>query len=261
MDIRTRKIRSPMSKIQILSSEIARSRRWRIAAALALLTSFDLLLLAYRLKINGLPQPVPRFSDSQLMPPWMTTTFMFLLWNLFLAWLPYLAALRFGHLARRREQVGWLRLATVFMFWLAFFPNAPYILTDFVHFKSRPPVPVWLDLMLLFSSAFTGLMLGLFSLFEIQMGLRRWISARWAFFFTLPAIVLCGFGIWLGRFYRFNSWDVVSNPSGLFRGLFKIFTTPSDLVFALKITGCFSGLLLLGYLILLAAVSENSSQK
>lgn len=247
-----------MPNVQSPFSKIANSRQWRIAAALALLTAFDLVLLAYRLKISGLPQPVPSISDSQLMPPWMTMTFMFLVWNLVLAWIPFLAALRFGELSRRAAgEVGWLRLATVFMVWLLFFPNAPYILTDFLHFKSRPPVPVWLDLMLLFSAAFTGLMLGLFSLFEIQTSLRRWISARASFVFTLPAIVLCGFGIWLGRFYRFNSWDVVSNPSALFRGLFKIFTTRADLVFAFKITACFSGLLLLGYLILLAAFDPN----
>lgn len=146
------------------------------------------------------------------------------------------------------------------MVWLAFFPNAPYIVTDFVHLEHRPPVPFWYDLILLFSAAFTGLFLGLFSLFEIQTALKKWISPKMAFLFTLPALLLCGFGVWLGRFQRYNSWDIVSDPLGLARDLFQIFTNRADAFSAIKITLLLAGLMMFGYLVLLAMMGGNSRQ-
>ena len=84
-------------------------------------------------------------------------------WNLFLAWLPFLLARRiYGLRADRSPRFG--LLAVCALAWFFFFPNAPYIVTDLVHLKTRAPVPKWFDLLLMVSFAWTGLCLGYLSL-------------------------------------------------------------------------------------------------
>jgi len=175
-------------------------------------------------------------------------TYMFLLWNLALAWVPYLAALRaeqLQHWGAARWRVGaWL------LVWLAFLPNAPYIITDFVHFHHRPPVPLWFDLTLLFATACTGLLLGLLSIHEAHRVFRRWFSGTWSNVLVLTCIGLSGFGIWLGRFQRWNSWDILTRPSALLSDILDTFTTRHELVKAVGISGLLSGVMLVGYVVL-----------
>lgn len=186
------------------------------------------------------------------------TTFAFLLWNLALAWVPYLAALRAEHLQRtgaRRWQVwAWL------LMWLAFLPNAPYIITDFIHFKHRPPVPLWVDLTLLFAAACTGLVLGLLALHEVHRVLRRWVWGAWSHVCILFSIGLSGFGVWLGRFQRWNSWDLVTRPLALLQDILDTFSTRHELVKALGISGLLSGVLLVGYVLLVILLEEQDRQ-
>lgn len=98
----------------------------------------------------------------------------FLCWNLFLAWIPWLAGQTFRAASRRRAstvlQLGWFAL------WLLFLPNAPYIATDLIHLAPRPPVPLWYDLALLLSYAGTGLLLGYVSLLEVQTAVEERFS-------------------------------------------------------------------------------------
>jgi hypothetical protein len=77
-----------------------------------------------------------------------SATFIFLVWNLFLAWVPYMWSLWAASIERRHPRAWW-RLLLPGALWLLFFPNAPYIVTDFVHLRERPPVPLWYDLGLL----------------------------------------------------------------------------------------------------------------
>lgn len=194
--------------------------------------------------------------DSMQQVVWTRgITFLFLLWNLALAWVPYLAALwaeRLQRLGAGRWRVGaWL------VVWLAFLPNAPYIITDFIHFHHRPPVPLWLDLTLLFAAACTGLLLGLFSLYEVHGVLRKWMSATWSHICMVASIGLSGFGIWLGRFQRWNSWDIVTRPADLLQDIAETFTTRHELVRALGISGLLSGVLLGGYLLLLILLGSQ----
>jgi len=132
--------------------------------------------------------------------------YLFLVWNLILAIVPAAAAIWFAQARSRVTQsVG-------FVIWLLFLPNAPYILTDFVHLRERPGIPLWFDIALLLSFAGTGLLLGYSSLADVQgvVAKRFGHVASWATAFT--ALILSGFGIYLGRFLRFNSWDVLSDP-------------------------------------------------
>ena len=135
-------------------------------------------------------------------------------WNLFLAWIPFLLARRiYGLRADRSPRFG--LLAVFALAWFFFFPNAPYIVTDLVHLKTRAPVPKWFDLLLMVSFAWTGLCLGYLSLYLMHEVVRSWLGRRWGWRFVVAMLALSSFGIYLGRFLRWNSWDVLARPLGL----------------------------------------------
>jgi uncharacterized membrane protein len=198
---------------------------------------------------------LPEFAyDLPISEVW-NYTFLFLIWNLFLAWIPYWVALQ-AEGWQRRGGAGW-GLLVLGLVWLAFFPNAPYIVTDFMHLRNRPPVPLWYDLMTLFTAAITGLTLGLMSLYEIQLALRQRFSARYVWVIKIAAIGLCGFGIWMGRFQRYNSWDIVTRPIAMLVDLAQTLATRQAFFQALGISVLFSGLLLLGYALLLTLLEPR----
>lgn len=132
--------------------------------------------------------------------------YLFLVWNLFLAAIPAFAAARLQYERVSWRQAGWLAL------WLAFLPNAPYLVTDFVHLRARPPVPLWFDIALLISCAATGLLLGYASVADVQRFIAKKYGEATAWLCAAAALVLSGAGIYLGRFLRWNSWDILANP-------------------------------------------------
>ncbi|HYR57443.1 MAG TPA: DUF1361 domain-containing protein [Chthoniobacteraceae bacterium] len=162
--------------------------------------------------------------------------FLWIIWNLFLAWIPLLTAMPLYVLrargARRPALSGVLAVL-----WLLFFPNAPYIVTDFVHLIERPPVPFWFDMITILAFGLTGLFLGYLSLYLMQELVRsmtgRWTS--WAFAFGMLA--LGSFGIYLGRFVRWNSWDVLLSPVGTLRSTARmILPVPSPQLLGFSVT-------------------------
>lgn len=144
-----------------------------------------------------------------------TWNYGFLIWNLFLAWIPFLISYVTYTAVLNRRQVLMLAPVVAF-FWLIFFPNAPYILTDFQHLAGNwREVPVWFDVMLLIWFSFTGLMLGMTSLFMMQEIIRREFG-RWAGWGLVAVVAgLSSAGVYVGRFLRWNSWDIFSNPAGM----------------------------------------------
>ena len=147
--------------------------------------------------------------------------FVFLWWNLFLAWVPWVLSvwLRFA----RRGLVFWPLLLS----WLAFGPNAPYLLTDLVHLKSRPPVPLWFDVLFLASFAWAGCLLGWDSLSRVHAELRTRCGERISGALIVACVVLCGMGVFLGRFERLNSWELVTDP-------LQVAVTASEALFSLR---------------------------
>jgi len=139
------------------------------------------------------------------------TTFIFLVWNLLLAWIPYILSV-FLIKKRKRELSKPFFFLTLFV-WLLFFPNAPYILTDLFHLKSRAGIPLWFDLIFILSYATNGLFLGLISLNDLHDLLKRKYSVYVGRFFSAFSLILGSFGIYMGRYMRFNSWDIFTNPS------------------------------------------------
>lgn len=155
------------------------------------------------------------FRETQVEYP----NFRFLLWNLFLAWLPLvcsIAALVWMQIAR-----GALKAAGVIVLavaWLLLFPNAPYLLTDFIHlifthkFTTRSDVDsllLWYDLILYFLFTWCGLLLGYLSMNQFHAIVRHTFSADVGWLFVFVSAMLSGFGVYLGRVVRLNSWDVL----------------------------------------------------
>jgi uncharacterized membrane protein len=194
--------------------------------------------------------------------------FIFMIWNLFLAYVPY--ALSTWLTARyssrlhdenshskslspgARRQGAWetLLLTALSLVWLLFIPNAFYILTDLFHLtdgSSHSKVPQWFDLVLILTFAWNGLLLGIISVRQME---RLWLPrasfiGRWLF--AYPIMVLNALGVYLGRYPRYNSWNIISDPFGLLADITRMVVHPFRHHYAWDMILCFSILLTLIY--------------
>ncbi|WP_420150676.1 DUF1361 domain-containing protein [Spirosoma sp.] len=145
-----------------------------------------------------------------------------LTWNLFLAWFPLGVVMVLQDLRQSGFRSKWL-LVSGLMLWLVFLPNAPYIITDLYHLKEIPHPLLWFDTMALFLFALTGLLIGLYSILIVHRMLRPLVGEVQTWFLILSSQLLSGFGIYLGRFGRWNSWDVLTRPSALGRAIIRAY--------------------------------------
>jgi uncharacterized membrane protein len=150
-----------------------------------------------------------------------------LIWNLFLAWIPFVLAYIAFMLAWKRQ---WLYIVIpVFAcLWLVFFPNAPYILTDLQYLnRSSANAPLWFDVILLIWFSWTGVLLGVVSLYLMHEIVQRNFG-RWpGWIFVLVVSGLSSIGIYVGRFMDRNSWEILSNPSELAIDVLGLVIDPS----------------------------------
>ncbi len=191
---------------------------------------------------------------ADLDPTWEYTT-SFLVWNLFLAWLPFLFALAFYDGYRRGRGLAYL--ASFGVLWLLFLPNAPYILTDFVHLREPGVSMFWVDALLISGFAVTGLLLGLGSLFLVQtvVSAARGPVAGWAT--GLGALALSSVGVYLGRFLELNSWDAIVDPRSVLAPIAaQLHEAPLHPRF-LAVTVAFTSFLVLAYLLLYAVAQPG----
>lgn len=170
--------------------------------------------------------------------------FLFLIWNLFLALIPFALSTLLG---TARGPLRARLLVPVGAAWLLFFPNAPYLVTDLFHLETRPGVPLWYDLAMIMSCAWNGLMLGYASLADMQRLVQRRLGTGAGWTFATVALLLSSFGIYLGRFLRFNSWDVLTNPLTLFYDIISRLLHPFSYPRTWGVTVVFGVFLLLGY--------------
>jgi uncharacterized membrane protein len=147
------------------------------------------------------------------------------------------------------KRASWLWIP--FGIWLCFFPNAPYILTDLFHLRPRTGVPYWYDLALILFFAWNGLMLGFASMMDIQAVFTSRFHTAVGWIISIGSLLLAGFGIYLGRYLRWNSWDVVSAPTELLNDIAARILNPLAHPHAYGVTILFSTFLLLGYILLL----------
>lgn len=215
------------------------SKRFPIIIVSLLMSLYAFALIAYRIEVSN------------------KATFIFLLWNLFLAYIPYgISTLLFLWEEKIKSHVI---LLIIIGLWLIFYPNAPYILTDLFHFKVRKDIPVWYDLVLILTFAFNGLMLGLLSLLDIHRIIAKRYSAIMGWLFVGFSSFLCGFGIYLGRYLRWNSWDIVSQPTGLLKDLLDRMIDPTAHTKTYGVTILFCIFIILAYLFVYFLAKKEES--
>ncbi|HEY5787028.1 MAG TPA: DUF1361 domain-containing protein [Microlunatus sp.] len=173
--------------------------------------------------------------------------FVFLTWNLFLAWIPFVLSVGVAAVHGRGgpRPLLWLLGAG----WLLFLPNAPYILTDFIHLGRAGGVPLWFDAALIGTFAATGLALGLVSLLIVHHVVEARAGRAVGWIVAVSSLLLSAIGVYLGRFPRFNSWDVVTDPFSLVAVVLERLADPFGNPFLLRFGVVMSLLLLGSYLV------------
>ncbi|MBS1566565.1 MAG: DUF1361 domain-containing protein [Bacteroidetes bacterium] len=178
-------------------------------------------------EINGLLLTSVGFSLLLVMARIVYTghfNFAFLVWNLFLATVPYFISYWMWEMRAWKLRLWWFLPALGA--WLVFIPNSFYVLTDLFHLHDSFQVPRWFDLLLLLSFAWNSLLMGILSLRQMEkMVAFRWPGWR-GHLFIYPVMVLNAFGVYIGRFLRFNSWDVISDPFSLLADIGNILLHP-----------------------------------
>jgi uncharacterized membrane protein len=181
-------------------------------------------------------------------------SYIFLVWNLFLAWVPYGWSLWAASIQRRYPR-HWWRLLLPGALWLLFFPNAPYIITDFVHLYERPPVPLWYDIGLLAAFAWSGCFLAVVSLQTMQRLVRQLCGTLVSWLFVLTSIGLSGLGVYLGRFERWNSWDLLLSPHDVLVAAARPILFPLSHIRPLGASAMFATILMTCYVMFVAVAA------
>jgi uncharacterized membrane protein len=146
--------------------------------------------------------------------------YLFFVWNLFLAGIPLLMSTFLIQAMKKNLQ------RVLFAGWLLFFPNALYIITDLVHLSDRYPIPLWFDVVLIFSAAINGLIMAYTSLHQVELFLESKFNNQKTKLIVFGCLFLGSFGVYIGRFLRWNSWDILVNPFGVAFEVIQHFINP-----------------------------------
>ncbi len=197
----------------------------------------------------------------------------YLLWNLVLAVFPAFISWGVLYNVDHRPNSGWNKALNIagYFAWLLFYPNAPYIFTDFIHVINRSNLAavaapwlsrldlLWFDIILNAAFAFVGHFMGLLSIYFMQVAVRRTYGRLPSWYAMLPAVLLSGFGIHLGRFSRYNSWDMVFHPVDTFSAIVNLFTMPAALLFSLAFSFFIAITYLMFYIVIKPDTAEGKS--
>jgi uncharacterized membrane protein len=148
---------------------------------------------------------------------------------------------------QRRPRWGWYLLIPS-LGWLLFFPNAPYIVTDFLHLQYRPPIPLWYDMGLIATFAWTGLFLAVYSLRSMQELVKAMAGSVVSWLFVLGIASLSGLGIYVGRFLGWNSWDLLLRPRAVLADMVIHLTHPLEYPATFGVSFMFALFLFICYL-------------
>lgn len=173
-------------------------------------------------------------------------SFIYLLWNIFLAFIPFAISSILLYFASNHK----LKKSLFFIggiFWLLFIPNSPYIVTDLIHIGEIHAVPALYDSFLLFSSAWVGLLLGMYSIYHIEQILKMKYSQKITSTIIVIIMLFISFGIYLGRFLRFNSWDIFERPLSFINGVGEVFSHSSNYIEAILYTALFLFFIIMSY--------------
>lgn len=169
--------------------------------------------------------------------------YLFLVWNLFLAVIPFAITTYLVSIPKLNK------IALVFWFcvWLLFLPNAPYMVTDLLHLKISNTHLLWLDILVVMSFALNGLLVFYLSLVDMNAILNTIIKSSKTKYLTVFILYLSGFGVYLGRFLRYNSWEIIQNPLSLFNDIVNIIFYPNQHMEAWLFTLLFGTFISVGF--------------
>ena len=200
-------------------------KRFETFALLSISMIFSIVLLMIRMKLKH------------------SFFYLFLVWNLFLAVIPFTITTYLVSLSKLKKIV----LAFWFGMWLLFLPNAPYIITDLIHIRLSETKLIWLDVITVISFALNGLMLFYISFLDMIDLLNHHIKKQYISFLVPVLLFLTAFGVYLGRFLRYNSWEIIQNPLELFNDIIRIIIYPSKHIEAWLFTILFGTFLYIGF--------------
>ena len=199
--------------------------RFKIFSLLSISIALSMVLLMVRMKLTH------------------SFFYLFLVWNLFLAVIPF-AITTYLVSIPKLNKIG---LVVWFSAWLLFLPNAPYIITDLLHLKISPNHLLWLDVLVVSSFALNGLLMFSLSLLDMETLLNHYLKRKIIKFVMVFILFLSGFGVYLGRFLRYNSWEILQHPSDLFNDIFNIISLPNQHLEAWLFTFLFGAFLSIGF--------------
>ncbi|MDO7174162.1 DUF1361 domain-containing protein [Mariniflexile sp. AS56] len=148
--------------------------------------------------------------------------YLFLIWNLFLALIPFAITSYLATLQNTNK----IMVTLWFGLWLLFLPNAPYIVTDLIHLRLNVNTFLWLDILVVTTFACTGLLLFYISILDMKTILKTYATKTTRNYIVTVLLFLSSFGVYLGRFLRYNSWEILSNPKYLILDIFNIISQP-----------------------------------
>lgn len=174
-----------------------------------------------------------------------TIEYIFLPWNLFLAFVPYWITWWItGNVSIIENKI---KLIAALAVWLLFIPNSFYIITDLFHLMHERSAPKWFDLLLIFSFAWNGIVCGIISLRRVELVVGLLKGPRFSFLLVLSVMWLSAYGIYIGRFLRYNSWDVIADPFSLLGEIADMIIHPFENGYAWGMTICYAVFMTLLY--------------
>ncbi len=174
-----------------------------------------------------------------------TIEYIFLPWNLFLAFVPYWITRWMTKNVSVIENK--IKLLVALAGWLLFIPNSFYIITDLFHLIHVRTAPKWFDLLLIFSFAWNGIVAGIISLRRVEVIITLLKGNRFSLLLVFAVMWLSAFGIYIGRYLRFNSWDVITDPFSLLNEITNLIIHPFQNGYAWGMTICYAVFMTLLY--------------
>lgn len=165
-------------------------------------------------------------------------SYLFIIWNLFLASILYIIGACFRHLKESKKLIQFL----IFSYWLLFFPNALYIVTDIIHLAQTQAASLWYDAVLLFTFSLLGLVRAFASFISVENYLSCYFEIRIVNIIIFVLLLVGSYGVYLGRFERWNSWDVLNNISARSLYIIRTFLHPFQFARMWVVTFLLTGL-------------------
>jgi uncharacterized membrane protein len=141
-------------------------------------------------------------------------TFDYLIYNLFLAWIPLILTIWLQRMLRTKLWSSWAPFVLT-LFWLGFLPNSFYMISDYIHLQEVARVDLIYDVIMFSSFILNAFILGLVSLYVVHIELRKRVSLMSSWWMVATTIFLTSFAIYIGRDLRWNTWDVLLNPASI----------------------------------------------